>query len=270
VTGQEIEWGQFWKDVGISAGANVVSGLISEKLSDNLTGLANELVKSNNTAMNPILTAAIAGVTSAGTNYVMQLGSMAFFDEEGNFSVDFGRVSHEDVDWGSVTTSGIVAVAQDMTVRALNRATAVNDDNTNRETSSYANEMSPEDAARYNAWMDNAESMAGMSSVEYYASLEDDFYSDRIGNGYYDGYDYSDFESERNHSERSPKEGAAFAEKVAYEEMLSRQFEPMGSTDGVYHDGATGIVGGAGKTGTLVIEAGSKFSAIEIKAAEYP
>ena len=36
--------------MGISAGANVVSGLISEKLSSALTGLASELVKSNRTA----------------------------------------------------------------------------------------------------------------------------------------------------------------------------------------------------------------------------
>ena len=64
----------------------------------------------------------------------MQLGSMAFFDEEGNFSVDFGRVSHEDVDWGSVTMSFFIAMAQDITMRALDRATAVNEGNQGRET----------------------------------------------------------------------------------------------------------------------------------------
>ena len=62
--------------------------------------------------------------------------------------------------------------------------------------------------------------------MEYSASLEDNFYSDRIGNGYYDGYDYSDFE-----------------------------FDQMGSTDGVYHDGATVIDGGAANLSKAELEA---------------
>ena len=36
---------------------------------------------------------------------------------------------------------------------------------------------------------------------------------------------------------------AAFGEKTAHNKMLQRQFEPLGSTDGVYHPGETGIDG---------------------------
>ena len=36
---------------------------------------------------------------------------------------------------------------------------------------------------------------------------------------------------------------AAFGEKTAHNKMLQRQFEPLGSTDGVYHPGETGLDG---------------------------
>jgi hypothetical protein len=46
---------------------------------------------------------------------------------------------------------------------------------------------------------------------------------------------------------RQPKQthhqNAAFGEKTAHNKMLQRQFEPLGSTDGVYHPGETGLDG---------------------------
>ena len=44
-------------------------------------------------------------------------------------------------------------------------------------------------------------------------------------------------------TKRSSKEGATFGEEMAHAEMLKRGMKPMGDTDGVYHDGKTGIDG---------------------------
>jgi hypothetical protein len=42
---------------------------------------------------------------------------------------------------------------------------------------------------------------------------------------------------------RTSKEGATFGEKTAHDEMIRRNMEPVGKTNGVYVDGATGIDG---------------------------
>jgi len=65
-----------------------------------------------------LLTTAIAGATGAGTNLGMQLAMMAVFDGNGNFNFDPSRVSTDNVDWNSVKTSGIIAVAQSVVMQA--------------------------------------------------------------------------------------------------------------------------------------------------------
>jgi len=49
--------------------------------------------------------------------------------------------------------------------------------------------------------------------------------------------------TEGNGQQRTSKEGAAFGEQTGHDELLRRGLEPVGSTDGKYQDGTTGIDG---------------------------
>jgi hypothetical protein len=110
--GQELDWGHFWKDVGISTVAGMVSGGVGRGISGNMTRAASGLLNTNNPGMNAAITAAIAGASGAGTNFAMQLGNMALFDENGNLNFSLNRVSLDNMDWNSVMNSGIIGAVQ--------------------------------------------------------------------------------------------------------------------------------------------------------------
>ncbi|MDR2420681.1 MAG: hypothetical protein LBD49_01065, partial [Oscillospiraceae bacterium] len=112
VYGQDIDWGYFWQDVGIGTVAGAASGVIGRGIGGNLNRLAGGLLQNNNPGMNTAITAAIAGAGGGGTNFAMQLGNMALFDENGNLDLDLSRVSLDNVDLNSVTNSVIVGMAQ--------------------------------------------------------------------------------------------------------------------------------------------------------------
>jgi hypothetical protein len=123
--GQEIDRGHFRQEVGISTVSGVVSGGVGRGISGNMTRAASGLLKTDNPGMNAVITAAIAsGASGAGTNFAMQLGNMALFDENGNLNFDLNRVSLDNMDWNSVMNSGIVGVAQSVAMSVAQRASA--------------------------------------------------------------------------------------------------------------------------------------------------
>jgi hypothetical protein len=110
--GQDIDWGHFWQDVGISTVSSMVSGGVGRGISGKLTDLAGGVLRNSKPGMNAAITAGIAGASGSGTNFAMQLGNMALFDENGNLNFDLSRVSLGNIDWNSVKNSGIIGAAQ--------------------------------------------------------------------------------------------------------------------------------------------------------------
>jgi hypothetical protein len=90
----------------------MVSGGVGRGISGKLTDLAGGVLRNSKPGMNAAITAGIAGASGSGTNFAMQLGNMALFDENGNLNFDLNRVSWGNMDWNSVLNSGIIGVAQ--------------------------------------------------------------------------------------------------------------------------------------------------------------
>jgi hypothetical protein len=86
--GQEIDRGHFRKEVGISTVSGVADGGVGRGISGKLTDLAGGVLRNSKPGMNAVITAGIAGASGAGTNFAMQLGNMAVFDENGNLNFD--------------------------------------------------------------------------------------------------------------------------------------------------------------------------------------
>jgi hypothetical protein len=79
--GQEINWGDFFKNVGIGAVSSVASGLVSSGIGGTLNQVAKGIFGTDlSPAMNTVLTMSIAGITGTGSNLAMQLLTMAVMD----------------------------------------------------------------------------------------------------------------------------------------------------------------------------------------------
>ena len=111
--GEDIDWGAFFRDVGIGTVAGGVSSLMAGGLGGGLNSLAKGIFGERSPAMNVLLTSAISGITGGGANLGMQLLNMAVFDG----GIDWGNV-----DWRSIAVSGTIGAIQGFTeAREQNR-----------------------------------------------------------------------------------------------------------------------------------------------------
>lgn len=116
----EMNWGDFWKNVGIGTVSDIASGFVSKGISGAFGKQAGALMNEKNPFRNALLSYATVGATGYATNVTMQLANMLCFDENGNFNIDFSRVKWDNVDQASATISTISALAQ----HSIDRASA--------------------------------------------------------------------------------------------------------------------------------------------------